>query len=41
MKKKNSDKYVVRDIFLDEFSFLIEQYDFSLKKKKLILGLLR
>ena len=34
MKKKNSDKYVVRDIFLDEFSFLIEQYDFSLIKKE-------
>lgn len=34
MKKKNSDKYVVRDIILDEFSFLIEQYDFSLMKKE-------
>lgn len=41
MKKKNSDKFVVRDIFLDEFSFLIEEYNFSLIKKKLILGLLR
>jgi hypothetical protein len=34
MKKKNSDKFVVRDIFLDEFSFLIEEYNFSLIKKE-------